>query len=55
LAADYSYFVARIGTTGGDRLEISVYHEPMISSLVADLRKPWATALENTLHGEATA
>jgi phosphoribosylformylglycinamidine synthase len=55
LAADYSYFVARIGTTGGDRLEISVYHEPMISASVADLRNPWASALENTLHGEVTA
>jgi phosphoribosylformylglycinamidine synthase len=55
LAADYSYFVARIGTTGGDRLEITVYHEPMISAAIDDLRKPWASALEDTLHGEVTA
>jgi hypothetical protein len=27
----------------------------MISAPVADLRKPWASALENTLHGEVTA
>jgi phosphoribosylformylglycinamidine synthase len=55
LAADYSYFVARIGSTGGDRLEITVYHEPMISAAIDDLRKPWASALEDTLHGEVTA
>ena len=54
LAAAYNYFVARIGTTGGDRLEISVYHEPFISAPVDDLRKPWASALEATLHGEVT-
>jgi phosphoribosylformylglycinamidine synthase II len=54
LAANYNFFVARIGTTGGDRLEISVYHEPFISAPVDDLRKPWASALEATLHGEVT-
>jgi phosphoribosylformylglycinamidine synthase len=55
LAAEYSYFVARIGTTGGDHLEISVYHEPFISASLDDLRKPWASALEATLHGEVNA
>ena len=55
LADEFSFFVARIGSTGGDRLEISVYHEPFISSPLADLRQPWAKALEATLHGEATA
>jgi phosphoribosylformylglycinamidine synthase len=55
LAANYNYFVARIGSTGGDRLEISVYHEPFISAPLEDLSKPWASALEATLHGEVTA
>src|ERR1035437_5678047 len=55
LAAEYSFFAARIGSTGGDRLEISVYHDPFISAPLADLRKPWAAALEATLHGEVTA
>jgi len=55
LASEYSFFVARIGTTGGSRLEISVDREPFISAPLADLRKPWASALEATLHGEVTA
>jgi phosphoribosylformylglycinamidine synthase len=41
LAGDYSFFVARIGTTGGTRLEISVEREPFISAPLEDLRKPW--------------
>ncbi len=55
LAEQYSLFAARIGTTGGSRLEIAVDHEPFISAPVLELRKPWATALEATLHGEVTA
>ena len=55
LADQYGYFVARIGTTGGDRLEINVYKQPMISASLESLRKPWAAALEATLHDEVTA
>ncbi len=55
LAGENRFLAARIGTTGGDRLEISVDREPFISAPLADLRKPWATALEATLHGEVTA
>jgi len=55
LADEYSFFAARIGTTGGQRLEISVDGEPFISAPLAALRKPWASALEATLHGEVTA
>jgi phosphoribosylformylglycinamidine synthase len=51
----YGFFAARIGTTGGDRLEINVYHQPLISAPLATLCKPWATALESTLRGEVTA
>jgi phosphoribosylformylglycinamidine synthase II len=55
LADEFGFFAARIGSTGGDRLQISVYHEPFISASLADLRKPWASALEETLHGEVMA
>jgi hypothetical protein len=55
LAAEYSFFCARIGSTGGDSLEIDVYRQPMISAPLASLQKPWAEALEATLHGEVTA
>ena len=55
LADQYGYFAARIGTTGGDRLEIDVYRQPMISASLSSLKKPWASALEATLHGEVTA
>jgi len=55
LAGEYSYFVVRIGTTGGARLEILVEREPFISAALDDLRKPWASALEATLHGEVMA
>jgi phosphoribosylformylglycinamidine synthase len=55
LADEFGYFAARIGTTGGERLEISVYRQPMISAPLESLRKPWANALEATLHDEVTA
>jgi phosphoribosylformylglycinamidine synthase len=55
LADEFSFFAARIGSTGGQRLEISVYGDPFISAPLASLRKPWASALEATLHGEVTA
>jgi phosphoribosylformylglycinamidine synthase len=55
LAGEFSYFAARIGTTGGSRLEISVYGDPFVSALLDDLRKGWADSLEATLHDEVTA
>jgi phosphoribosylformylglycinamidine synthase len=55
LAGKYNFLAARIGSTGGQRLEISVDGESFISAPLADLRKPWAAALEATLHGEVTA
>jgi phosphoribosylformylglycinamidine synthase len=54
LADEYGYFTARIGVTGGDRLEINVYRQPMISASLATLKRPWANALEATLHDEVT-
>jgi phosphoribosylformylglycinamidine synthase len=55
LAGEYSFFAARIGTTGSSNLEISVYGNVFISAPLAALRKPWAEALEATLHDEVTA
>jgi len=55
LADKYNFLTARIGTTGGDRLEITVDGESFISAPLADLRKPWASALEAILHDEVTA
>ena len=55
LADEYSFFAARIGTTGGHRLEITVDRQTFISAPLAALRKPWASALEATLHDEVSA
>jgi len=55
LASEYSLMVARIGTTGGSNLEISVYGDPFISASVANLRASWASVLEATLHEEVPA
>ncbi len=55
LADHFGYHAARIGTTGGDRLEISVYGDEFISASLGDIREPWAESLEATLHGEVSA
>jgi phosphoribosylformylglycinamidine synthase len=55
LADEYSFFAVRIGTTGGHRLEITVDRQTFISAPLAALRKPWASALEATLHDEVSA
>jgi phosphoribosylformylglycinamidine synthase len=55
LANEYKFFSARIGTTGGTRLEVTVDGESFISAPLAELRKPWASALEAILHDEVTA
>jgi phosphoribosylformylglycinamidine synthase len=55
LANEYSFFAARIGTTGGDHLEITVDHQTFISAPLAGLRTLWASALEATLHDEVSA
>jgi phosphoribosylformylglycinamidine synthase len=54
-AEEYNFFVARIGATGGDELEIKVYGETFISAPLADLQRPWAESLESTLHDEVKA
>jgi phosphoribosylformylglycinamidine synthase II len=55
LADEYSFFVARIGTTGGPNLEISVDREPFISAPLTALFKRWAESLQATLHDEVPA
>jgi phosphoribosylformylglycinamidine synthase len=55
LAGEYSFYAARIGSTGGQTLEINVDREPFISAQLAALRKPWAESLQATLHDEVTA
>jgi len=55
IAVEHNCLGARIGTTGGNRLEISVYSDPLISAPLEELRKPWAESLEAALHDEVTA
>jgi phosphoribosylformylglycinamidine synthase len=55
LAGEYSFFAVRIGSTGGNRLRISVYGDTLIDASVDELRKPWASALELALHNEVSA
>ncbi len=55
MAGEHNLLCARIGTTGGKRLEILVDGEPFISAPLSELRAPWADALEANLHGEARA
>jgi hypothetical protein len=55
LANHFNFNFAKIGTTGGDRLEISVYGDVFISAPLSELREPWANALEAALHNEVMA
>jgi phosphoribosylformylglycinamidine synthase len=52
LAAEFNFFVARIGTTGGNKLEIRVDRQPLISAPLAELEGIWSSALEVHLHNE---
>jgi phosphoribosylformylglycinamidine synthase II len=55
LAGELNFMAARIGNTGGNRLEITVDREPFVSAPLAELRTPWASALEAALHNEVSA
>jgi phosphoribosylformylglycinamidine synthase subunit PurL len=55
LAGEYSFNVARLGTTGGSALEISVDRQKFISAPLTALRTSWAESLEATLHDEVPA
>ena len=54
LAADYNFLAARIGTTGGKKLEINVDREPFIDAPLEELRNIWSSALEATLRNEVS-
>jgi phosphoribosylformylglycinamidine synthase len=55
MANQYNFLSARIGTTGGNRLEILVDGETFISAPLTELRTLWASALEANLHDEVPA
>jgi len=55
LADEYGFMAARIGTTGGKQIEITVDRETFISAPLADLGELWSSALEAHLHGEVHA
>jgi phosphoribosylformylglycinamidine synthase len=55
LAEEQGFFAARIGVTGGDRLEISVYGESFITASLTDLGNAWSSALEAAVHEEVRA
>lgn len=55
LATESEFLVARIGTTGGNRLEISVDKQIFVSASLSELRTIWATSLESSLHNEVSA
>jgi len=55
LAAEYSFLAARIGITGGKKLQINVDREPFIEVPLDELRTTWANALEANLHNEVQA
>ncbi|HVN94763.1 MAG TPA: phosphoribosylformylglycinamidine synthase subunit PurL [Terracidiphilus sp.] len=55
IAGEHNFFSARIGITGGNRLEITVDGEPFISAPLAELHSLWASALEANLRNEVPA
>ncbi len=55
LACEYNFFAARIGTTGGSRIEILVDREIFVSVPLAELARTWESALEASLRDEVVA
>jgi phosphoribosylformylglycinamidine synthase len=55
LAAEYGIFADKIGTTGGDRIEISLDGHLVVSARVAELNEVYEGALENALRTEPVA
>jgi phosphoribosylformylglycinamidine synthase len=55
LAGEYDFMAARIGSTGGKQIEITVDRETFIAAPLPELREIWSSALEATLHGEVHA
>ncbi len=55
MASRYNFLSARIGATGGKRLEILVDGDTFISAPLEELRRIWSSALESALHDEVSA
>jgi len=55
LAGDYGIFADEIGTTGGDRVEISLDGEVVVSATLSELNEVYEGALENALRTEPVA
>jgi phosphoribosylformylglycinamidine synthase len=55
LAEDYGVFADEIGTTGGDRIEIQLDGQTVVSATVADLNEVYETALEDALRTEPSS
>jgi phosphoribosylformylglycinamidine synthase subunit PurL len=55
LADESGFFCAQIGTTGGERIEISVYGDLLVSAPLTELHAGWSKALEAALHDEVAA
>jgi len=55
LAGEYNFLAARIGTTGGRKLQIDVDREPFIDAPLEELKTIWSSALESALYNEALA
>jgi len=55
LASKHNFLAARIGTTGGNKLEIAVEGKNFISAPLDELQTLWASALEANLHDEVHA
>lgn len=55
LADHYGFYAVRIGATGGDRLQITVYGDTFIDAPLEELCSGWAGSLEAALHDEVKA
>jgi phosphoribosylformylglycinamidine synthase subunit PurL len=54
-AQERGFNAARVGTTGGSRLEILVDREILVSVPIEELARDWSSALEANLHDEVCA
>ena len=54
VAEEYGVFADVLGETGGDRVEIAIGEESVISASVAELREAYEGALEGALRAEAS-
>jgi phosphoribosylformylglycinamidine synthase len=41
-----------LGATGGKRLEVVIGDKSLVSAIIEDLKQPWSSSLESTLHDQ---